>query len=130
MFPEINIAMRTLTNEIINAAILGFEARKRQLDTQIVELRAMLAVQAKEPAAVSASGRPRRKLSAATRKAMAAILLLIPRRSLVRDSASELMSVLACSLGDMVFFLQRRSGLEWSWNSVRFLPLPTCCLDY
>ena len=31
-----------LTNEIINAAILGFEGQKSRIDTQIAELRAML----------------------------------------------------------------------------------------
>ena len=31
-----------LTNEIINAAILGFEGQKKRIETQIAELRAML----------------------------------------------------------------------------------------
>jgi hypothetical protein len=35
-----DIAMPTLTTEIINAAILGFEEQKRRLDEQIAKLRA------------------------------------------------------------------------------------------
>jgi hypothetical protein len=71
MFPEINIAMPTLTNEIITAALLGFEEQKRRIDAQIAELRAILTVGAKELRPLSAPQRPRRRLSAATRKAMA-----------------------------------------------------------
>lgn len=37
-----SLATPTLTKEIINAAILGFEEQKRRLDGQIAELRAML----------------------------------------------------------------------------------------
>jgi hypothetical protein len=58
-----------LTNEIIDAAIFGFEQQKRRIDDQIAELRGMRTggpAQASEPA----SKRPRRKMSAATRKAM------------------------------------------------------------
>jgi len=62
-----------LTNEIVAAAIAGFEQQKRQIDTQIAELRAWLSGASTEPAA--APGQPikrgRRKMSAATRKAMA-----------------------------------------------------------
>jgi hypothetical protein len=56
--------MSKLTNEIIVAAIAGFEAQKQRIDTQISELRTMLsggAVQtAKQP------GEGRRKFSAET----------------------------------------------------------------
>src|SRR4051794_9220678 len=58
-----------LTNEIIDAAIEGFEAQKRRIDDQISELRAM---RSDSPApSQSASTQPRRKMSAAGRKAIA-----------------------------------------------------------
>jgi hypothetical protein len=61
--------MPKLTNEIINAAILGFEEQKSRIDAQIAELRAML------PAAPTAGAgpghKPRRKMSTAGRKAIA-----------------------------------------------------------
>jgi hypothetical protein len=64
-----------LTNEIIKAAIFGFEEQRRQIDSQITELRAMLSgATASAPAEVAEltpTGRPRRKVSAAGRKAMA-----------------------------------------------------------
>jgi hypothetical protein len=61
-----------LTNTIIEAAIYGFEAQKRALDTQIAELRAMLSGAPAEAATVPPTGHPRRKLSVAARKKMAA----------------------------------------------------------
>lgn len=64
--------MLKLSNEIIHAAILGFEEQKRRLDGQIAELRAVLSGGATEGKTASVSpGRPRRKMSAAARKAMA-----------------------------------------------------------
>lgn len=55
-----------LTNEIIEAAIFGFEEQKRRLDAQIAELRAM------HTGAQSATTRqPRRRMSVAGRKAIA-----------------------------------------------------------
>jgi peptidoglycan hydrolase CwlO-like protein len=60
-----------LTNTIIEAAIYGFEAQKRALDAQIAELRAMLSDAPAEDATTTATGRPRRKMSAAARKKMA-----------------------------------------------------------
>ena len=60
-----------LTNTIIEAAIYGFEAQKRALDTQIAELRAMLSGAPAEVAILTPTGRPRRKISAAARKKMA-----------------------------------------------------------
>src|SRR5436305_15337222 len=60
--------MPTLSNEIINAAIYGFEEQRRKLDQQMAGLRAML------PGArttTSETAAPRRKMSAATRTAMA-----------------------------------------------------------
>jgi hypothetical protein len=64
-----DIAMPTLTIEIINAAILGFEEQKHRLEEQIAELRSLLpgATPPSQPADGS-----RRKMSAAGRKAIAA----------------------------------------------------------
>jgi hypothetical protein len=58
-----------LTNEIIEAAISGFEGQKHQIDAQIAELRAMLNG---TPASVAAPipGKTRRKFSAAALKHM------------------------------------------------------------
>jgi hypothetical protein len=65
------MAIPRLTSEIIDAAILGFEEQRRRLDRQIAELRAMRnGVSQTAPA--PASVRPRRKMSAAGRKAIAA----------------------------------------------------------
>jgi hypothetical protein len=63
------MAIPKLTNEIIDAAILGFEEQKRRLDAQLAELRAM---RNGTNETAPASGRPRRKMSAAGRKAIAA----------------------------------------------------------
>ncbi len=60
-----------LTNAIIEAAIYGFEAQKRALDTQIAELRAMLSGEPAEAAPVTPTGLPRRKMSAAAREKIA-----------------------------------------------------------
>jgi hypothetical protein len=61
-----------LTHEVINAAILGFEEQKRRIDVQIADLRTMLSGAPAEAAAPSEpSERPRRKVSAAGRRAMA-----------------------------------------------------------
>lgn len=60
-----------LTAEIINAAILGFEQQKRQIDTKIAELRAMLPGGTTQTAATpEPTKRKRRKMSAAGRKAI------------------------------------------------------------
>jgi hypothetical protein len=62
----------TLTPAIITAAILGFEEQKRNIDTQVAELRALLSGHATEAAAApEAPQRKRRKMSAAGRKAIA-----------------------------------------------------------
>src|SRR5690349_22401536 len=60
-----------LTNEIIDAAIDGFEAQKRRIDEQISELRAM---RSESPAQLTSGStqQPRRKMSAAGRRAIAA----------------------------------------------------------
>jgi hypothetical protein len=59
------MAISRLTNEIIDAAILGFEEQKRRLDEQLAELRTMRSG-GPSPAASS-----RRRMSAAGRKAIA-----------------------------------------------------------
>jgi hypothetical protein len=59
----------TLTNQIIDAAIEGFETQKRRIDNQIADLRAMRSGSA--PLAPVAAKHPRRKMSAAGRKAIA-----------------------------------------------------------
>jgi hypothetical protein len=61
-----------LTNEIIAAAILGFEEQKRQLDTQIAELRAMQTGASVETAAAPEPPKQKRRtMSAAGKKAIA-----------------------------------------------------------
>jgi hypothetical protein len=59
--------MVKLTNELIAAAILGFEEQKRRIDGQIEELRSL---QAGSPAAPKEPERAR-KMTAAGRKAIA-----------------------------------------------------------
>jgi hypothetical protein len=58
-----------LTNEIINAAIEGFEAQKKRIDGQIAELRSFLTVGPAETAEPAAT-RKRGKFSDATRLRM------------------------------------------------------------
>jgi len=60
-----------LTNEIIDAAIEGFEAQKRRIDDQILELRAMRSESPTQSTADSKK-QTRRKMSTAGRKAIAA----------------------------------------------------------
>jgi hypothetical protein len=60
-----------LNDEILNAALIGFEKRKADVSARIAELKQMLGGGAKEPAAKTAApARKRRKLSAAGRKAI------------------------------------------------------------
>jgi len=74
MFGDVrnNIAMPKLTNEIISAAIYGFEEQRRRLDAQIAELRAMLS-QGPDGSSPSPTPEVRKKhgMSAAGRKAVA-----------------------------------------------------------
>ena len=58
-----------LTQEIITAAIAGFEAQKRHIDSNIAELRNML--HARHAVAAAASSKPMRKISLASRRRMA-----------------------------------------------------------
>src|ERR1035438_4627514 len=60
-----------LTAEIIHAAIEGFESQKRRIDSQIDELRQLLSTDSTE-AAPSGAPAPKRKISAAGRRRMAA----------------------------------------------------------
>ena len=61
-----------LTNEIIIAAIEGFEAQKFRIDSQIADLRGILDGDRSVPGAGSEPEKPRRKMSAAARKRIAA----------------------------------------------------------
>jgi hypothetical protein len=63
---------RTLTNEIIAAAIAGFEAQKAKIDAQIAELRQTLKGDRTESAAPPEPPKRKRRLSAAGRRAIAA----------------------------------------------------------
>jgi hypothetical protein len=62
-----------LTEEMITAAILGFEEQKRRIDSRIGELKAVLSgAPAAEPESVPETIKPkRRKMSAAGRRAIA-----------------------------------------------------------
>lgn len=60
-----------LTSEILAAAIVGFEAQKGQLDSQIAELRQMLSPTSGNGATPEPTT-PRRKVSAAARRRIAA----------------------------------------------------------
>jgi hypothetical protein len=59
-----------LTNEIIIAAITGFESQKTKIDTQIAELQSMLPGGPAETAATPEPTKKRKKFSAAARKRM------------------------------------------------------------
>jgi len=72
--PECEGMPSTLTPEIIDAVIDGFEAQKRRIDEQIAALRSIRA--GASPAGDTSApdivtARPRRKMSAAGRKAIA-----------------------------------------------------------
>jgi hypothetical protein len=64
---------RRFTKSMVAAAILGFEEQKRQIDVEIAELRAMdsQTEPASSKSATAPAKRSKRKMSAATRKAMA-----------------------------------------------------------
>jgi hypothetical protein len=59
------------TNEILAAAIEGFQAQKQRLDAQIAELRQLLTGGSPELAATPEPMRKRRKMSAAARQRIA-----------------------------------------------------------
>ena len=60
-----------LDNDILAAAIEGFEAQKTRLDAQIAEIRQLMTGGKAETAATPEPGRKRRKMSAAGRKRIA-----------------------------------------------------------
>ena len=61
-----------LTTEILTAAIEGFESQKRRIDTQIIELRAVLTGGSTAPAATPEAPKgKRKKFTAASRRKMA-----------------------------------------------------------
>jgi len=65
--------MPTLTKEIIEAAIDGFEAQKQRIDSQIAGLRAMLSPAGNGTTRnAPAAGPKKRRMSAAGRRAIAA----------------------------------------------------------
>ena len=66
-----NYMPQKLNNEILTAAIEGFEAQKKRLDAQIAELRQLMTADTAEPAAQSPPAAKRRKISAAGRRRMA-----------------------------------------------------------
>ena len=59
-----------LTTTIIEAAIAGFEAQKKNIEAQIAELRAMLSVEPVDSAEQATAKPKRRKFTAATKKRM------------------------------------------------------------
>jgi hypothetical protein len=59
-----------LSNEVILAAIEGFQSQKKQIDTQIAELRQMLNGNRTGTATETTPVRKRRKFSAASRRKM------------------------------------------------------------
>jgi hypothetical protein len=63
--------MPTLTRDIINAAIEGFEAQKRRINEQVADLRQMLNPGTGDGARQPAPPKRKRRLSAAGRKAIA-----------------------------------------------------------
>jgi hypothetical protein len=66
---ELIMPTHKVNDEIISAAIAGFEAQKQRIDAQIAELRQMLGGGVTESAITPETGkRGRRKMSASTRK--------------------------------------------------------------
>lgn len=67
---------KTLTHDIIHAAVAGFEAQKKRIEAQIAELRAELTgavpKETAKPAPAKAPAKAKRKLSKAGRAAIAA----------------------------------------------------------
>jgi hypothetical protein len=63
--------MARLTNEILTAALTGFEEQKKRIEAQIADLRQMLTGPSTDGAAPE-TGKPRRKMSAAARKRIGA----------------------------------------------------------
>jgi hypothetical protein len=74
-FPRLSKHRRSmptkLNNDMLAAAIEGFEVQKKRIDAQIAELRQLMTGGNAEPAATPAPEGKRRKVSAAGRKRMA-----------------------------------------------------------
>ena len=74
-----------LTNEILTAAIAGYEQQKKAIDERLAELRQMLHRNGTVPAAPAANGRrpmsvaARKRIAAAQRKRWAAVRGQTPR---------------------------------------------------
>ena len=68
--PNDYMPTQKFTKEIVNAAILGFEEQKKGINARIAELRAMLSGGTAEGTTTGLTRRPRRKMSAAARKAI------------------------------------------------------------
>ncbi len=58
---------------ILSAALEGLELQKQRLEQQIVEVRRLLSGRGQKPAVAVAAKKPRRKMSAAARKHIAAV---------------------------------------------------------
>lgn len=69
---ETELPMPKLPNDILQAALEGFEEQKRALDRKIADLRAMLIGSTPEAPSNPSSLPTRRKMSAAGRRAIAA----------------------------------------------------------
>jgi hypothetical protein len=60
-----------LSDEILTAALEGYEARKTRIDAQIAEIRAIMGGRSTGTAGSTETGEPRRKVSASARRRMA-----------------------------------------------------------
>jgi hypothetical protein len=69
-YPETYMPTQRLDRPILEAAILGFESQKRQIDTRIAALRQMLDSGPTQTAATPQAPARRRKVSAAVRRRM------------------------------------------------------------
>jgi hypothetical protein len=68
---DIQMPQPKLTDEILAAALEGYEAQKTRIDAQIAEIRIMLSGGPAVTAASSEAAQPRRKVSASSRRRMA-----------------------------------------------------------
>lgn len=66
-----HMAQLKLTDDILSAALEGYEAEKKRIDAQIAEIKHILDGGRNASAAPTDTGRPRKKRSAAVRRKMA-----------------------------------------------------------
>ena len=66
------MAKLTVTNELLTAALAGYQTELERIDVKMSEIRRVLGDRPNDGAAPSDNGRPRRRFSAATRKRMQA----------------------------------------------------------